>query len=64
MKILGKLFRTLGKYAEKDFRSVTQEDLGLSTDEEKKESALMVRKPIGLLQYVVCSAFGHICHQN
>ena len=30
--------QTLGKYAEKDFRSVTQEDLGLSTDEEKKEA--------------------------
>ena len=25
--------QTLGKYADKDFRAVTQEDLGLSTDE-------------------------------
>ena len=24
----------------------------------------MVRKPIGLLQYVVCGVFGHICHQE
>ena len=36
--------QTLGKYAEKDFRSVTQEDLGLSTEEEKKEAAEQAEK--------------------
>ena len=44
--------QTLGKYAEKDFRSVTQEDLGLSTDEEKKEAAEQAEKSKATLEFV------------
>ena len=44
--------QTLGKYADKDFRSVTQEDLGLSTDEEKKEAAEQAEKSKATLEFV------------
>ena len=44
--------QTLGKYAEKDFRSVTQEDLGLSTEEEKKEAAEQAEKSKATLEFV------------
>lgn len=44
--------QTLMKYAEKDFRSVTQEDLGLATEEEKQQAAEQAEKSKTTLDFI------------
>lgn len=48
----GFLPQTLNKYAEKEFRSITQEDLGLASDEDKKAAEEQAEKAKPTLEFI------------
>ncbi len=48
----GFLPQTLNKYAEKEFRSITQDDLGLASDEDKKAAEEQAEKAKPTLEFI------------
>ena len=54
------VMQMLGKYAEKDFCNVTSDDLGLETDEEKKDTEEKAEKSKELLDFVKESLGGAV----